>query len=37
MAGRDPHDLNTLTQPPVHLEGFNKVKDLSDLRIGVFW
>ncbi|KAI8809954.1 Asp-tRNAAsn/Glu-tRNAGln amidotransferase A subunit and related amidase [Cladochytrium replicatum] len=37
MAGPDPEDANTLIQPPVSISSFNNIKDLSDVRIGVYW
>jgi len=36
MAGEDPHDPNTLGQPPVRLDGLDRTTDLSDLTIGVW-
>ncbi len=34
MAGADPHDVDTLGQPPAHLDGLEKA-DLSGIRIGI--
>ncbi len=36
MAGEDPHDANTLGQPPLRLDGLDRTDDLSDLTIGVW-
>jgi Asp-tRNA(Asn)/Glu-tRNA(Gln) amidotransferase A subunit family amidase len=36
MAGPDPRDPNTLGQPALTLDGFNK-NDLKGLTLGVFW
>ncbi len=35
-AGPDPRDPNTLAQPPVSLEGFER-RDLRGIRLGVYW
>ncbi|UCH59582.1 MAG: amidase [Anaerolineales bacterium] len=36
MAGADPHDLNTLNQPPISLRDLHRL-ELSDLTLGVYW
>lgn len=36
MAGVDPADANTHSQPPLTLAGFNN-HDLNDLTLGVYW
>jgi Asp-tRNA(Asn)/Glu-tRNA(Gln) amidotransferase A subunit family amidase len=36
MSGPDPRDPNTLGQPPLSLDGFDKT-DLKGLTLGVYW
>jgi Asp-tRNA(Asn)/Glu-tRNA(Gln) amidotransferase A subunit family amidase len=36
LAGPDPKDAHTLTQPDISVKGFSQL-DLSDLTLGVYW
>jgi Asp-tRNA(Asn)/Glu-tRNA(Gln) amidotransferase A subunit family amidase len=40
LSSTDPHDIADVSgyhQPEAHLDGFDKIEDLSDLRVGVYW
>eukprot|EP00298_Acanthocystis_sp_HF-20_P018361 c21954_g3_i1.p1 GENE.c21954_g3_i1~~c21954_g3_i1.p1 ORF type:complete len:622 (-),score=275.65 c21954_g3_i1:37-1869(-) len=36
MAGPYSESLKSLNQPPVHLNGYNKIESLEDIKIGLF-